>query len=492
MKRIQKLFLLPGLIASLGLMPAAAQTFTTLHSFTATNGSSAANSDGAHPYAGMVLSAGNLYGTAYVGGTNGGGTLFAVSTNGTGFTNLFNFKTNAMGGGGGGITAGYNPSGRLILSGSTLYGTANNAYGSPPPPTGAVFKYAIGGAGIVGLVPFSPLSAFTNGTGAYPHGGLAISGSKLYGTANDGGRYSSGTVFTTTTNGTTVTNLYNFSDNDSTQNSDGANPEAALILSGNTLYGTAYNGGPSANGTIFAINTDGTGFTNLYSFTFKNFGTNSDGAHPFAGLVLSGNTLYGTAQMGGATQNGTVFSLSTNGTGFTTLHNFSTGPGSNSDGANPQAELVLSGNTLYGTAYLGGSFGKGTVFAVNLDGSGFTNLHSFTALASGTNSDGANPSGGLLLSGNTLYGTTRNGGTGGNGTLFSLTLPLPQLAIIPDGTNVIVTWPTPDTGAALQSATNLTPPVVWDTNLPAPVLVNGQNAVTNPISDTQQFFRLSQ
>ena len=49
-------------------------------------------------------------------------------------------------------------------------------------------------------------------------------------------------------------------------NSDGANPYAGLILSGNTLYGTASDGGSSGNGTVFAVNTDGTGFTNLHSF----------------------------------------------------------------------------------------------------------------------------------------------------------------------------------------------------------------------------------
>src|SRR5208283_4629696 len=108
-------------------------------------------------------------------------------------------------------------------------------------------------------------------------------------------------------------------------------------------------------------------FTNLYSFTFRNSGTNSDGSYPSASLVCSGPMLYGTAQMGGTSRNGTVFALSTNGTGFTTLHSFSDHPGSNYDGATPEAELVLSGNTLYGTAYAGGSSGNGTIFAVNID-----------------------------------------------------------------------------------------------------------------------------
>src|SRR5205807_5098588 len=94
-----------------------------------------------------------------------------------------------------------------------------------------------------------------------------------------------------------------------------------------------------------------------------------DEAFPQSGLRWSGNTLYGTA--------GKVFALNTDGTGFTNLHNFtatSGNPPTNSDGASPQAGLLLSGNTLYGTAPYGGSSGNGTVFAVNTDGTGFTNL----------------------------------------------------------------------------------------------------------------------
>ena len=99
-------------------------------------------------------------------------------------------------------------------------------------------------------------------------------------------------------------------------------------------------------------------FTNLHSFTLLNNYTNSDGARPYAGLILSGNTLYGTAFYGGSSGNGTVFAVHTNGTGFTNLHSFtafSVLSSTNSDGANPEAGLILSGNTLYGTAYGGGS-----------------------------------------------------------------------------------------------------------------------------------------
>ena len=101
-----------------------------------------------------------------------------------------------------------------------------------------------------------------------------------------------------------------------------------------------------------------------------------------------------------------MFKISADSTGFTTLHSFTAlsgsypGPYTNNEGASPN-ELILSGNTLYGTAFNGGSSGKGTVFKVNTDGMDFTNLHSFTALSgfypNYTNSDGAGPYAGLIL-----------------------------------------------------------------------------------------------
>src|SRR5207302_7041313 len=129
------------------------------------------------------------------------------------------------------------------------------------------------------------------------------------------------------------------------------------------------------------------------------------------GVVLSGGMLYGTTYGGGTRGYGTVFGVSTNGTGFTNLHNFN-----GTNGAVAYGGVVVSSNTLYGTAYYGGgAASNGTVFAVNIDGSGFANLHNFTALGSPyqTNSDGANPQAGLTLSGSTLYGAAARGGASG-------------------------------------------------------------------------------
>jgi len=437
-------FLLPALIAGLGLIPAGrvtAQTFTIVHSFTG-------GSDGANPIAGLILSGNTLYGTAHQGGSSGDGTVFAVHTDGTGFTNLHSFINGSDGAA---------PYAGLILSGNTLYGTAFQGGSSG---NGMVFAVNINGTGFTNLHSFTATSGSgANSDGTYPSAGLILSGNTLYGTAGYGGSSSYGTVFAVNTDGTGFTNLHSFN------YSDGAYPLAGLILSGNTLYGT------TENGTVFKVNTDGTSFTNLHSLNGV-----SDGAEPWAGLILSGNTLYGTATYGGSSGQGTVFAVNTDGTGFTNLYSFTGG----SDGARPYAGLLLSGNTLYGTANRGGSSSYGTVFAVHTNGTGFTNLYSFSG-----GSDGANPWAGLILSGNTLYGTAQGGGSSGDGTVFSLTLPGPQLNIAPFGNQSVLFWSASATNYILQSTTNLASPNWMTASDAVPVIAF---TVTN--TSPARFFRL--
>jgi uncharacterized repeat protein (TIGR03803 family) len=416
MKRtsLKNLFLLPVLIAGLGLIPAGrvtAQTFTTLHSFTAWSGPLYTNSDGYSPQAGLILSGNTLYGTAYWGGTGGNGTVFKVNTDGAGFTTLHSFT--AIDSYSRNNSDGAQPLAVLVLSGNTLYGTANGGgSGGVGGAAGAGTVFAVNTDG----TGFTNLHNFTGSSdGEYPNAGLVLSGNTLYGTAFNGGSGDAGTVFKVNTDGTGFTTLHSF-----IPLSDGSGPAASLILSGNTLYGTTYQGGSSGWGTVFAVNTNGSGFTNLHTFIYG-----SDGAHPSAGLVLSGNTLYGTTEYSGSSGQGMVFAVNTDGSGFTKLYSFTALNFTNIDGAQPCASLILSGTTLFGTANRGGISGMGTVFAVNTDGSRFTNLHSFTATSGSpypTNSDGTNPQAGLILSGNTLYGTANGGGSSGYGPVFSLSL----------------------------------------------------------------------
>ena len=288
--------------------------FVTLHTFSRSsfdvNVLSSTNSDGANPQGGLVSSGGTLYGTTFMAGTNGWGTVFAINTNGGGFTTLHSFN--------GGTTAGMtpssdggNPAATLVLYGDTLYGTAE-AGGTNG--WGMVFAINTNGLGFTTLHSFTPYTynaetetLTTNTDGAVPKAGLVLSGNTLYGTTTSGGTNGTGMVFAVDTNGLTTRTVYDFSDTNGTSfaNDDGANPECVLVLSGNTLYGTTEFGGTNGNGTVFAVNTDGTGFATLYNFNpvVENgfaIATNYGGANPATGLVLSGNTLFGTANGGGS------------------------------------------------------------------------------------------------------------------------------------------------------------------------------------------------
>jgi len=86
---------------------------------------------------------------------------------------------------------------------------------------------------------------------------------------------------------------------------DGEQLYAGLIQDGvGKLYGTTQHGGAHGPGVVFELSPTGTE-TVLYSFT-----GGADGADPVAGLVrdAAGN-LYGTTQLGGASNSGMVFEL---------------------------------------------------------------------------------------------------------------------------------------------------------------------------------------
>jgi uncharacterized repeat protein (TIGR03803 family) len=473
----------------LGIMPvsqATAQTFTNLHSFVYTNG--------INPHAGVIITNGVLYGTTESGGTEdldpddeygNDGSVFRMNDDGSEFTNLYSFS--------GGPDGGALYSGVVLYEG-TLYGEAIFGGASN---NGCIFSIETNGTELYNIHNFAqtqsdPQYPFgTNGDGAYPSGGLVMVGNTLFGTASDGGLEGWGTTFALNTNGLffLYTNLLNFN------LSNGQNPDDGVTVSSNVIYGVTGSGGTNGYGTIYSMNTDGSDYSNLYSFSPDSIGnlrTNSDGAFPHCSLVVLGNTLYGTATGGGIFGNGTIYELNTDGSAFTVLHQFSTTNGvasTNADGAIPETSLLYWNNALYGTAYQGGKYGNGTVFKINLDGTGFKTLYSFSATnnVAGTNSDGANPLGALIASSNTLYGTTSAGGTGGYGTVFSLTFPF-YLNIVLSDNSVVLFWPATDTGYDLQYATSLTPPVTWTT-----IPYSGtQNIVTNSVSNTQLYYRLMQ
>jgi hypothetical protein len=163
-------------------------------------------------------------------------------------------------------------------------------------------------------------------------------------------------------------------------------------------------------------------------------------------------------------------------------------------GMSPDYSTVYALAVSGGTLYVGGSFTTaGGVAATNIaqwDGSTWSPL--------GSGMGGSYPSvSALAVSGSTLYagGDFKTAGTNVSAYAAMAYLPVPPtLSIIADGANMVLTWPDAatgyTTGYTLESATNLLPPVAWQTNATPPIVIGGQNVVTNPISGSQQFFRL--
>jgi uncharacterized repeat protein (TIGR03803 family) len=337
---------------------------------------------------------GKLYGTTRSGGTNQLGTVFQLTTNGV-LRSLYSFR--------GGNDGSY-PLGTLIQGqDGNFYGTtlSGGAYNS-----GTVFRISTNGV-LTNLYVFTGLS-----DGVTPVGGLVQGGDgTLYGTTEYAGAHANGTVFRVTTNGT-FTTLYSFTGGAT----DSGVPQAGLIFANDGgLYGTT--SGSFTDGSVFRISTNGA-INTLHTFT-----SSVDGAYPAASLVLaSDGKLYGTTSLGTSNDNGSTFSITTNGA-LTSLYLFTGG----SDGGSPDAAGLMQAadGNLYGATAFGGNFNNdGTVFRMTRQGA-------LTTLVWFNGANGANPEAALVQGpdGN-LYGTTQNGGPGGQGTIFRLTVPA---SLLPPG-----------------------------------------------------------
>jgi uncharacterized repeat protein (TIGR03803 family) len=321
-------------------------------------------SDGGQPWGSLTLAGSALYGMTSSGGITSG-TLFSISTNGNVFS-AYAFSA---------IDNGGTPIGSVILSGSTLYGMTQYG-GTNSPLDGTVFSINtnFSGGSFSLLHAFG-----NGGDGDLPDGDVTLAGSTLYGMSRNGTNSTPlGVVFSVSTNANGFTGsgfvpIHTFTGNAD----DGGGPMyGAPIVSGSVLYGMTQTGGTGL-GVVFMMNTDGSVYTNLHIFVgaASGDGANPKGQLILSGGVLYGMTASGgtnTTNCGGSSDGcGTVFQINTNGTGYTILHTFNggyleEGPYSLNDGSLPEGGLLLAGSTLYGMTSSGGSNGYGTVFALAL------------------------------------------------------------------------------------------------------------------------------
>ncbi len=362
------------------------QTFTTLYTFTGTNSSPA------NPYAGLIQDkTGNLYGTTLNGGLASHGTVFKLDTAGV-LTTVHSFGARGDG---------IKPYAGLVRDG------AGNLFGMTPWGVGRK-----AGNGIIYRIETTGKEAipyrFTGGAdGGNPHGGLIRDQSaNLYGGTETGGKHGCGVVFKL--NNGVETTLYTFTGSE--VNGDGCSVAGNLVRDdiGN-LYGTtSFGGNLPGCGTVFKLDTGGNE-TILHAFNCSG----TDGSVPQAGLILdSVGYLYGTTMNSSPMGAGTVFKIDTAGSNYSLLYTFSGG----ADGGTPLGPVIMdNAGNLYGTTRYGGDLscgaprGCGVVFKLTSTGKE-TVLHTFSG------PDGMVPSSGLLRDGaGNLYGTAPRGGNGGCG-----------------------------------------------------------------------------
>jgi uncharacterized repeat protein (TIGR03803 family) len=290
--------------------------------------------DGQDPSGDLVVDAsGNFYGTTYVGGLNGAGTVFKITTAGH-ETVLWNFGSGADG---------QKPFGSLLLGqDGNLYGTTSEggAYGF-----GTVFKVTTSGVesvmwnfgvGADGQTPKGRLLQATDGN--------------FYGTTESGGSHTYGAVFKLTPAGA-ETILYSFA-----FGTDGQGPEGLTQGPDGDFYGITIGGGAYNAGTAFKVTPSGVE-TQLWTF-----GNSSDGRNPDAAPLLGADgNLYGVTSGGGTSGLGALYRLTPTGS-ENVLWSFK-----DSDGSTPFSTLIQGPDgTIYGTTYRGGSSGGGVLFKLTM------------------------------------------------------------------------------------------------------------------------------
>ena len=332
-----------------------------LHSFSGQDGATAKGS--------LTLSAdgGTLFGRTSVGGAANNGVIFQVGTDGSQFAVLNSFTAGSDNG-----TGNQPHHDSMLLNNGTLYGAAlqgGNTDNGGSNGNGVLFGIGTGGG------DYAVLRSFEGGSadGSQSHSCFSISGNTLYGMTALGGAHNEGTIYQMNSDGSGYQILHSFS------KSKGSQPHGRPGLSdgGNALFGMTRKGGSSDLGVIFRFDLSSGDYQVLHDFV----GGNQDGATSDHGyLVESSGVLYGMTTEGGPQDQGVLFQINSDGSKFQLLHTFPDGSG---DGENPYGSLALFGGKLFGMTREGGTYDQGTVFQINTDGSGYQILASFQGKTTG-------------------------------------------------------------------------------------------------------------
>jgi uncharacterized repeat protein (TIGR03803 family) len=352
--------------------------FTTLHAFGST-------ASGTVPHGRLVqASDGRLFGTTRDGGPKGFGTVFSIDRKGV-TTVLHSFDC---------ASEGCQPEAGVIQANDgNLYGTTS--YGGPG-RGGTVFRMTTDGG-------IRVLHYFYGPNGWHPRASLIQAGDgSLYGATTSGGATGGGIVFKISPDGVfnTPGDFYTLHSFDCS--TEGCAPDSALVqVSDGSFYGTTWQ-------SIYRIDQAG-----RYSVRVFAPCTRDNACFPSGELLqATDGNLYGTTRGDGGFNQGAVFRISPDPDGaLAILHSFHC----DTEGCRPAAGLAqASDGFLYGTTELGGDVNAGTVYRVGLSGE-FSVVHRFACV-----SEGCQPVTNLLQANDRyLYGTAQ-AGPGGGGVVFRL------------------------------------------------------------------------
>jgi uncharacterized repeat protein (TIGR03803 family) len=475
--------------------PDAGPAETLLASFTGT-------ANGATPLSSLVKSSSGLYyGVTSVGGANGEGTLYCMTTGGV-VTTLYNF----------GVSVPFTYSGGTTVTpeqpyGALIQGTDGNFYGttetdattgaglSAPYASGVIFKFtpnnaaAPTGGTLTILHQFLGNSIISPNTAGLQDGKhvewALVEGTDgyLYGQTHGGGTgtSTSGLIFKIQKTGANYTIVHGFN----AAGTDGNSPLGGLVEGTNTapdgtnyFYGMTEIGGANAQGNVFKVSASGTYFYDLADFNYNSTTPLAGPSEPYGTPVIgaNGTTLYGVSYRGGIATTGTTptsndgvfFSIVDNGTTatITPLYAFS----GHSDPGKPEAGLILgSDGNYYGTSEAAGGNSDGSVFKVTPAG-----VESVVYAFKGGPTDGAtpldnpveSPSGDLYLT-TSAGGSTGSSSVAGDGAVIKIATGLvtPISVVLSEtqvtaGTPVTLTYSSPIAHGATMSqcfATSITP-----------------------------------
>ena len=255
--------------------------------------------DGSQPFAGLVADkAGDLFGVTTSGGQFNQGAVFEIQARTLTESVLYSFFG----------PEGNTPNGGLVIDGAgNLYGTA--AGSSVAPYAGSVFEISPPAAGLSGWT-FTQLHAISGGAdGGAPQGAMVEDASgNLYGATFGGTGLGNGTLFELSPSAGSPTG-YGYQILFTFDGSAGSNPFGDLVLDGSgNLWGSLVNNTDvNSSGGLFVVSppAGGTGsWTQSASYLFNS----SAGYSPYAGLTLDGEgNAYGVNFSGGKSGVGTAF-----------------------------------------------------------------------------------------------------------------------------------------------------------------------------------------